>query len=289
MEGVRNYKRRGTPDFPVASYLFQRKTEYATTLHWHPEMEIIQFCYGQGVLQVDGSAIPLSGKMVCFIKPNEDHNIRTSGDTRLRSLIFAKEVVNFPDEHFFKKEFVTPLWDGRLRLPRVLTPDHPAFETVYAQMEMLKDCYLYAPNYKATRLAIITSICAAIFPYCTLDETAVNLLDNANNTVRRCLLYLHNHYWHKLTLKKIAESLHLNPSYLCTLFREHTGQTIFTHLTHIRIEHAALLLRTTDLPVSRVAEQCGFCSESLLYKNFKDIMDMTPVAYRKSNQPAKED
>ena len=173
------------------------------------------------------------------------------------------------------------MWKGQLRFPRTLTSDHPAYETVRTQMDRLKHCRKQVANYKAKQFGVIMAICTAMLPYCMLDETAGRIPDSSSKIITACMRYLHNHYQEKLTLQQIADALHLHPSYLCTLFREHTGQSIFTYLTHIRVGRVASLMQTTSLSVSEVAELCGFRSESLLYKNFKDITGTTPMAYRK--------
>ena len=48
-----------------------------------------------------------------------------------------------------------------------------------------------------------------------------------------------------------------------------------------RIETAKKLLKEhPDLPVYKVAEQCGFSSNSIFIKAFQHEMNMTPVHYR---------
>ena len=288
MEIKRNYKRRGTRDFPVAYYIMNRDTDYSVSLNWHPEAEILLMYEGTGVLQAGNNTISLERGCIYFLHPNEVHAMRTMGKVFTRTLVFSKDAIALSPDHFFQKEFVEPLWDGRLQLPRVLTPEHPAYQTVYDQMDSLKTCYMYAPNYKALRLSILIHICTAMLPYCTLDEAAVSIPDTTNYTVKKCLLYLHNHYNRKVTLERMAKELNLNPNYLCTVFRKYTGQSIFTHLTHIRIEHGARLLQTTDLPVSEIATLAGFRSDCLFYRKFKGLMGVTPLNSRKQTIQTEE-
>ena len=281
MEGKRNYKRRGTLDFPVAAYEMNRNTDFSISLNWHPDAEIILVYEGQGTLQVGANTLHLTAGYLYFIRPNEVHSLHTTGHIHTRTIIFSRDAVELPPSHFFHKEFVEPLWSGRLKLPQFLAPDHPVYQAIYDQMEKLKTYYMYSANYKAGRLGIIMSICTALLPYCAVDEAAVGVPDTTNATVKGCLLYLHNHYNRKITLERIASHLNLNPNYLCTVFRQYTGQSIFTHLTHIRIEHGARLLETSDLPVSEIAALAGFRSDCLFYRKFKEIMGTTPIAYRK--------
>jgi len=281
MEGKRDYKRRGTLDFPVASYTMNRDGNYSHSPKWHPDVEIYLLYKGQGVIHLGSNDIPLQAGCIYFIHPNEVHSLHTTGPARSRTLVFSKDAIALGHHHFFQKEFVEPLWDGRLRLPQVLTPEHPAYGAAFAQMDALGDSYMYAPNYKAKRLAIVMSICTALLPWCSLDETLPVIPDIPNASVRKCLIYLHNHYRHTVTLEGIAKELNLNPNYLCTVFQKYTGESIFSRLTRIRIEHSTRLLQTTDLPVSKIAALSGYHSDCLFYRKFKEITGMTPLAYRK--------
>lgn len=283
MESKRDYRRKGTKDFPVGvNYRIQDK-DYFSPHTYHPEAEMFLIHEGKGTLQVSGTNIPLETGNFYFIYPNEVHSIQTHGTLRMRSMTFSKDAVAMSENHFFQKEFVQPLWDGRLKVPRIIPPEHPAYPVIFDQLASLRNHFLYTPHYKAGRLCVLMTVLTALLPYCTVDETAVSIQDTTNATVRKCLLYLHNFYKKPLTLEKIAAHLNLNPNYLCTMFRQYTGQSIFTHLTHVRIEHGARLLQTTDLPVSEIAALSGFRSECLFYRKFKEITGMTPKTYQKQH------
>lgn len=288
MEGKRVYTRKGTSDFPVGANYIKQNKDYFRPHAYHPDAEILLVYEGIGTLQASGTDIPLESGNIYFIYPNEVHSIRTFGSMRIRTLTFSRDAIAMSENHFFQKEFVQPLWDGRLKLPRIITPEHPTHKIIYEQLGNLKNACIFSSNYKAGRLCILMTILTALLPYCTLDETAVGIQDTNNDTVRKCLLYLHNFYKKRLTLEMIADHLNLNPNYLCTMFRKYTGQSVFTHLTHIRIEHGAKLMRTTDLPVSEVATLSGFHNESLFYRKFRQIIGMTPLSYRKQKTHTEE-
>ena len=52
------------------------------------------------------------------------------------------------------------------------------------------------------------------------------------------------------------------------------------YLTDHRIDMAKKLLRTTDLPITHIALQTGWCSAAYFSKTFKEACGMTPFAYR---------
>jgi len=65
-------------------------------------------------------------------------------------------------------------------------------------------------------------------------------------------------------------------------FRDETGQTPGEWLIRQRVNRAAELLETTDLPVDRIAEQCGLGSAASLRQHFKITYGLPPLAYRKA-------
>ena len=101
-----------------------------------------------------------------------------------------------------------------------------------------------------------------------------------NKYVKDAMEIIENHYAEPLKLATIADELHINSSYLSRLFSSETGTTFSTCVTHVRINHAKELLRTTELSVEEVGDRCGFCNSSHFIKLFHANEKMTPMQYR---------
>ena len=97
--------------------------------------------------------------------------------------------------------------------------------------------------------------------------------------ILECLNYIDSHFNEKITLELLAEKVNLNPSYLATLFRKETGNTLGTYLMNIRIKASQALLTRTDYSYSQIAYSMGFCSQSvgLLRKN--TVLNITTRVY----------
>ena len=80
-----------------------------------------------------------------------------------------------------------------------------------------------------------------------------------NETVEQICAYLAANYQQKFSLTDVAARFYLSPYYLSRLFRRVTGQSIVDYINGRRIEAAQRLLESTDLNISAVAEQTGFC------------------------------
>lgn len=100
------------------------------------------------------------------------------------------------------------------------------------------------------------------------------------------LRYLEENYEKDLSLKKIAEQFHLNPSYISQLIRSETGLTYTQYLTELRITKAKELLRTSSLTLAEISEAVGFNDYFYFIKKFKKEVGVTPGKYSPEESPS---
>ena len=67
-------------------------------------------------------------------------------------------------------------------------------------------------------------------------------------------------------------------------FRTVLGRSPHAMIRHERVERAKHLLSTTDLPVSIIAERCGFQSNERLTVNFGECVGVAPATYRRDSR-----
>lgn len=92
--------------------------------------------------------------------------------------------------------------------------------------------------------------------------------------------YIAQNFSREITLEEVAAQVHLNASYLSSLFKQVTGTTFKEYLNQVRIEESKLLLLHTDYSVLDIAIACGFNDQSYFTKVFKRLTGMTPSQYR---------
>ena len=102
-----------------------------------------------------------------------------------------------------------------------------------------------------------------------------------NETVEQICAYLAANYQQKFSLSEVAAKFYISPYYLSRLFRRVTGQSIVDYINGRRIEAAQKLLETTELSISAIAEQTGFASAAHFRRVFREVMDISPLQYRK--------
>lgn len=100
--------------------------------------------------------------------------------------------------------------------------------------------------------------------------------------VQKAITYIDTDLTGSLSLSTISRALNISSSYLSTLFKKETGQTLTDYISHRRVNYAKHLLETTRLQVQTVAQHCGIVDVQYFSKVFKRITGMTPKEYRDS-------
>lgn len=114
--------------------------------------------------------------------------------------------------------------------------------------------------------------------YCRLVQT-YNLQDYSLLT-RKVMTYVSTDLTADLSLRSLAAQLNVNASYLSSLFKKETGLSLTEYVNRSRMEHAQLLLLTTDLPIKTIALQCGISDMYYFSRLFKRVSGLTPKTFR---------
>ncbi len=81
-------------------------------------------------------------------------------------------------------------------------------------------------------------------------------------------------------LKTLASKLSISESHLRARFRRETGISLGQHLRRLRLQKAMSLLLQSDLPITEIAERCGFDSIFAFSRSFRQFTELSPRAYR---------
>jgi len=99
--------------------------------------------------------------------------------------------------------------------------------------------------------------------------------------LRRAVEYIDDNLRSDLTLASLAESVALSPGHFAHAFRQATGVTPHRYVLERRVERAKTLLRTSDMPITEIADRVGCSSPSHFSVLFHRITGLTPRQFRK--------
>lgn len=93
--------------------------------------------------------------------------------------------------------------------------------------------------------------------------------------------FINEHYQQRdISVKQIAAELYITPTYLSSLFKRKTGNTIGEYLTTVRIEESKKLLLDPRMKTYEVALAVGYEDANYFTKIFKKNLGVTPSEYR---------
>ena len=104
----------------------------------------------------------------------------------------------------------------------------------------------------------------------------------ATESVARAKQYIDLHYAKNLSLADVAASVSLSVTYFHTIFSEVCGVTPHEYLLARRVSAARELLCATSLPISEIAERCGFANQQYFGTVFKKRLGISPGGCRKA-------
>lgn len=98
--------------------------------------------------------------------------------------------------------------------------------------------------------------------------------------VKKAQRYIEANFNRPFSVEEVAEAAAMSRSSLAHLFKQQTGSTVLAWRDEQRMMHAARLLRSTAMPVSRIAAECGYGDTPFFCRTFKRLLGYTPREYR---------
>ena len=94
------------------------------------------------------------------------------------------------------------------------------------------------------------------------------------------LEYVHRHYMEKFPQEYLAELCLMSPTHFRRIFQQQLGTNPLSYLHQVRMMKSRDLLRSTNLPVSVIAEKVGYVSLSCFNRHFAEYNGCTPSEWR---------
>ncbi|AGF58047.1 two-component system response regulator YesN [Clostridium saccharoperbutylacetonicum] len=108
-------------------------------------------------------------------------------------------------------------------------------------------------------------------------------LNQGDNIVQRACEYVLTHIDEDITLTAIANNFNISKNYLCSIFKQQTGENFLEYTTKAKMERAKILLKKYNYKVYEVSDMLGYKETAYFGKLFKKYTGYTPAEYKKCN------
>lgn len=237
-------------------------------VHFHEFFEIELILGGSGRQMLNGVEYELQRGSVYLLSPADFHNVICDDELDLINIMF--------DENLLSGEITERI----LRSQWQYCFDVDEKTLIRAQMLgelLMEDC--------ARDGTFVDTCIRDLMEYLLLflirsAGSVTEAIGERSAFSNGALRYLYLHFRENPSVVEIAEACGYTPNYFCKLFRNLTGRSYTDFLNTLKINHAKMLLSSTDLTVTEVAFACGFTSLSNFYRVFRAHTDKIPMALR---------
>lgn len=131
------------------------------------------------------------------------------------------------------------------------------------------------------RLQVKAEQCMASSSHLTILDVGQMRQDaQTERWVQEVHAFIDEHLGDDLSLVRIAEKVHMNPSYLSRYYKQVTGKNVSEYITETRLAAAKKWIIEEKLKFNEIAYRLGFNSPSYFTTFFKKQTGQTPQEYR---------
>lgn len=102
--------------------------------------------------------------------------------------------------------------------------------------------------------------------------------------IERVMKYISEKPYADLTLKGLSEKFSISSNHLSKQFKKVSGLLLSEYINISRISYAESLLKKGNMPITRVATECGFNDSNYFASVFKKYKGITPKKYSMVNK-----
>lgn len=231
--------------------------------HLHREIELVYIEKGSARFFADSHFYKLEQGDFFIAFPNQVHYYETLEIGIYHILIFSADIIYELKRIFFNQQ-----------------PKHNYIHTenVSEIEKLLKLMRKAEGKYSETyRIGLLNQIIASLL----LNLELTPRIKTENSTLNDILNFCEQHFSEDISLELAAKKLHLNKYYISHLINKQLGISFSSYINTLRIHSACELLNNTNNKISDIAGDVGFGSIRSFNRSFSDIMNTTPITYRK--------
>lgn len=251
--------------------------------HWHEDMEILFVLKGAMEIRVDQKSYQMGEGDLFLVNRSEVHIIKSNMDYGQTHLL----ALQFHPDYFMKFQL-----DMQGKLFRLNSADDVAVnQVVYQQLRFILASMMnlvlnQEPFYGLLLEKHLLEIAVLLLNHCEVKSVVhTDRAERSEGRLLEILKYINDHCIDpNLSLQQIADQFFLNPQYVSRYFKTHVGIPLKKFIDSMRMNRSLQALQLSDDRILDIALSFGFPDAKAYYRVFKEVLGMTPMAYREMHQ-----
>lgn len=237
--------------------------------HTHRGYEIYLFLEGDVKFIVEDKTYTLEPYDVVIAKKNELHNISLAQDIPYHRFVLQVWPSFFEENDCAEYE--------KFFLNTSPTKEHKISAKVVRSSglyDAFKKYRKYSNNYKLNDTPILKAVVTEIL-YLINNTDQFATADYSNTPIEGIISFLNEHYTEDISMEMLQNNFFLSKNYLCKIFKNATGITIFEY---IRKKRLALVddLTNDGMTITDASRMAGFHDYSSFYRAYTKEYGMSP-------------
>ena len=253
-------------------------------LHFHNYMEI-GYCYeGTGTLTLGKKNYRFSGGEFTVIPQNYPHTTNSDDDTVSRWEYLFVDAEGILQETCGHNPIRQERMSRRLN-SRALFLKEKDYPSLGGEVRRILDIMRNTEEfYQEEAAGLLTALLAGIArnnqetsekEESGLEESKFSVM------IAQTLQYIITHYAEPIKVKELASMCHISETHFRRIFSSYMNMSPLEYINQVRIRMACEHLKRTDEPIAEIAVKCGFSTNSTFNRNFKQLLGVTPMEWRK--------
>ena len=251
---------------------------------YHPEkMEIIQVTQGEIECEIGTDKVFAREGDFVFVPMGLVFRLMSEESASVRAIVFDSTLISDNMENFESDIFYMFYVQSRNKIT-VFEKAHPIYESLVFAMDNSHDEFVskdvcYRLPIRANIYLIMTQL---LRYYCDSKDEMSRMIYHNVLRLRPCIDYIDAHFTEKIYIETLADMITVSNDYFTKMFKDSIGKTPMDYINGLRINKALTYLSTTDMPLNEVSDVIGFSGPNYFHKIFKQYMQTSPLAYRKT-------
>lgn len=243
---------------------------WQSILHAHPFMELFYIVNGTGLFRTETDTFLVQQDDLVIINPNVMHTEVNQEKETLEYIVLGL------DGFFFGSA------DNALVPYSIHSMKNHRTELLFYMKSIIQEAHDKQQSYIEVCQNLLEIL---IYLVARLTKSNPNFatIDKVSRECRFMEQYMDEHFADDITLDTLSELTHMNKYYIVHAFKKYKGVSPISYLINRRISEAKSLLESSDFPISKIAQQVGFSSQSYFSQVFRKEVDISPGAYRKQH------
>ena len=247
--------------------------------HWHPEVEFVYVEKGEISCFVGTEQFILPQGCGLFVNSGVLHRYEATESVCVPNIVFSPELLGTKTGRIYQK-YIVPVTESAVSCIGF----SPSVEWQQEILQRLLHIFRLTEkeNSEMQIVSHLLELWQQLFIYTETHREHMTGDKGRRAQLQVMMQFIHANFNRQITLKEIADCVHISESGALQLFRQGIHLSPVAYLIQYRLKRAADLLANTNKTVTNVAYETGFSDAGYFCRTFRKYYRQTAVEYRKS-------